>query len=214
MQLTWPARVRCRVSLGAMTNILKVDEQNTIQQLAAQGWFLRRITRELPVERQTVRRYLRAAAKFATISPPGTTEPVVNSPPISAPGPATGPALVSAALAAAAGRPSGCERHRPQIEAKLELGLSAQRIYHDLVTEVGFACSYQAVKRFVRQQRPQHPEPVWRLEVQPGEDVQVDFGTGAPVVTPEGQRRGPWVTAMTAPTILGVCARSHSPKVH
>lgn len=121
------------------------------------------------------------------------TEPAAKSPPISTPGPAAAPELVTETPPAAAGRPSGCEPHRPQIEAKLERGSSAQRIYQDLVTEVGFAGSYQSVKRFVRQRRQQHPERVWRLEVQPGEEVQVDFGTGAPVVTADGQRRRPWV---------------------
>jgi transposase len=176
-----------------MANILKVNEQNTIQQLAAEGWSLRRITRELQVDRKTVRRYLRASAKSPTLSTPGATEPAAKSPPISTPGPAAAPELVTETPPAAAGRPSGCEPHRPQIDAKLTAGLSAQRIYQDLVIEVGFAGSYQSVKRFVRRLRQQHPERVWRLEVQPGEEVQVDFGAGAPVVTTEGQRRRPWV---------------------
>jgi hypothetical protein len=34
---------------------------------------------------------------------------------------------------------------------------------------------------------------VWRVEVQPGEEVQIDFGTGAPVIDAEGRRRRPWV---------------------
>ena len=51
-----------------MANILKVNEQNTIQQLAAQGWSGRRIARELKVDRKTVRRYLQEAAKSPTIS--------------------------------------------------------------------------------------------------------------------------------------------------
>ena len=42
-----------------MANVLKVNEQNTIQQLAALGWSRKRITRELGIDRKTVRRYLR-----------------------------------------------------------------------------------------------------------------------------------------------------------
>ena len=35
--------------------------------------------------------------------------------------------------------------------AKVEVGLSAQRIYQDLVEENGFTDSYQSVKRFYTQ---------------------------------------------------------------
>jgi hypothetical protein len=37
--------------------------------------------------------------------------------------------------------------------AKVEVGLSAQRIYQDLVEENGFSDSYEWVKRFVRKVR-------------------------------------------------------------
>jgi transposase len=176
-----------------MANILKVNEQNTIQQLAAQGWSQRRISRAFKVDRKTVRRYLTAAAKSPTLSTPGTSPPEVKSPSISPPGKATGLALVTEAVPAETGRPSFCEPHRRRIDAKLAAGLSGQRIYQDLVTEVGFSGSYQSVKRFVRQLRHQQPERVWRIEVQPGEEAQVDFGTGAPVVDADGRRRRPWV---------------------
>lgn len=176
-----------------MANVLKVNEQSTIQQLAKQGWSRRRISRELQVDRKTVRRYLEAAAKSPTISTPGSGEGEAKSPGISTPGQPAGQGLVKAALKAEAGRPSHCEPHRQRIDAKLEAGLSAQRIYQDLVLEVSFSGSYQSVKRFVRQLRRQQPERVWRIEVQPGEEAQIDFGTGAPVVDAQGRRRRPWV---------------------
>jgi hypothetical protein len=45
----------------------------------------------------------------------------------------------------------------------------------------------------VRQRRQAEPERVWRIEVEPGEEAQIDFGTGAWVVNGEGRRRRPWV---------------------
>ena len=136
-----------------MANILKVHEQNTIQQLAARGWSLRRIARETRTDRKTVRRYLEAAAKSPAISTPGSPQPADSKSPISTPGQPGGAELVTEALEAQAGRPSLCESHRQHIDAKLDAGLGAQRIYQDLVAEVGFSGSYQSVKRFVRQLR-------------------------------------------------------------
>ena len=176
-----------------MANILKVLEQNTIQDLAAQGWSRRRIARELDLDRKTVRRYLAAGSKSPTISTPGSPEVAGSKSPISTAGEPAGADLVTAALEAEAGRPGFCDPHRARIGAKLEAGLSAQRIYQDLVVEVQFSGSYQSVKRFVRQLRKAQPERVWRIEVQPGEEVQIDFGLGAPVVDADGRRRRTWV---------------------
>ena len=173
-----------------MANLLKVNEQNTIQQLAEQGWSRRRIAREMKLDRKTVRRYLETAAKSPTISTPGDGAPEPVKSPIATPGEVNGCGMVTAALAA--GRPSLCDGHQSRIETKLEAGLSAQRIYQDLRAEAGFQGSYQSVKRFVRQLRQAQPQRVWRIEVQPGEEAQVDFGAGAPVVESQSRRR-PWV---------------------
>lgn len=89
------------------------------------------------------------------------------------------------------GRKSLCEPWRSQIEQALAVGLSAQRIYQDLVREYPFVGSYQAVKRFVRKLATPPPLPFRRIEVEPGAEAQVDFGQGAWVMTPEGQRRRP-----------------------
>lgn len=84
---------------------------------------------------------------------------------------------------------SKCEPWRGVITEKLELGLSAQRIYQDLRTEHSFESSYSSVQRFVRRLRRASPLAFRRMECEPGDEAQVDFGTGAPVNTAEGSRR-------------------------
>ncbi len=50
------------------------------------------------------------------------------------------------------------------IAAKVEVGLSAQRIYQDLVEQIGFSDSYQSVQRFVRKLKATQPRVgAWRL---------------------------------------------------
>ena len=75
------------------------------------------------------------------------------------------------------------------IQAKCDLGLSAQRIYQDLITEHSFTGTYYSVRRFVRQLAPTTELPFRRLECGPGEEAQVDFGTGARIVGHDGKRR-------------------------
>jgi hypothetical protein len=77
------------------------------------------------------------------------------------------------------------------ITAKVEVGLSAQRIYQDLVEENGFTDSYQSIKRFVRKLRATRPGRIERLEYQPGEQVWLDFGLGAITFPDLSMERGP-----------------------
>jgi transposase len=71
--------------------------------------------------------------------------------------------------------------------------LSAQRIHQDLAAEHGFRSSYYSVRRFVRGLAATQELPFRRLECGPGEEAQVDFGSGAPILLPDGKRRRPHV---------------------
>jgi transposase len=93
------------------------------------------------------------------------------------------------ANAASSGRHSGCTPFRELIQAKLDQGLSAQRIWQDLRTEHGFTHSYYSVLRFAAKLRPNHELPFRRIESAPGEEAQVDFGTGAPLIDADGKRQ-------------------------
>ena len=94
-----------------------------------------------------------------------------------------------APLVASRASRSECAQYRVLIEAKLEEGLSAQRIHQDLVADHGFTGRYWSVRRFVARLEATRPLPFRRMEVDPGEEAQVDFGTGAPLVTPDGRRQ-------------------------
>jgi transposase len=76
------------------------------------------------------------------------------------------------------------------IEQGLLAGLSAQRIYQDLVADHGFIGGYDSVKRFVRRLSQRTEPPFRRMECAPGQELQVDFGLGAWVIE-EGRRRRP-----------------------
>jgi transposase len=81
--------------------------------------------------------------------------------------------------------PSSCEPYREQVELGLRLGRNAMAIWQGLVSEHGFAGGYEAVKRFVRKLRgPQRPEPAGIILTAPGEEAQVDYGSGPMVRDP------------------------------
>jgi transposase len=84
---------------------------------------------------------------------------------------------------------SACAPFREVIEEKLRAELTAQRIYQDLVSEQGYTGSYYSVRRFVKSLSAHTPLPFRRMECPPGFEAQVDYGTGAPVIGPDGKRR-------------------------
>src|SRR5690348_13249671 len=185
-----------------MANQLKMATIDSIQTLHQRGWSFRRIARAVGVHRDTVARYLRQAnqAGAPTGSAPIAGEPVgadasagkLGQAPT---GSAGAGALAADAESGAAGptrtarQASLCQPFAAVIVAKWEQGLTAQRIYQDLVAEHGFGGKYPSVRRFVRRLGGEQALPFRRLECAPGEEVQVDFGTGAPILLPDGKRR-------------------------
>ena len=127
-------------------NELTVNLQHSILTLAANGWSQRRIARELDVNRETVARYVRLDKAKPAISTPGSEPASDSNPAISTAGSEADqnpePAI---STLGSLGRQSLCEPWAPRIETAVAAGLSAQRIYQDLVSDVGFTGSYQAV---------------------------------------------------------------------
>jgi transposase len=158
-----------------MANQLKVAVVHAIIGLLERGWSYRRIARELGVHRETVARYDRlrrlADSKPANVTP--------GSAGLGWPDRSLGP-------------PSLCQPFETVIKQKRDEGLSAQRIFQDLVVEYGFDGSYSSVKRFVRRLGARTPLPFRRMECEPGEEAQVDFGSGAWIVQ-DGHKRRPHV---------------------
>jgi len=179
-----------------MSNVLKVSHQETIRSLHEKGWSQRRIARELGLHRRTVGRYIEAAPKCTTISTPGSGEEDASKcTTISTAGSdGDAPGVAHVSPAGTCGRKSQCDAFEETISEKVTGGLSAQRIYQDLAEENGFTGSYQSVKRFVARLKEKQPVRVFRMECQPGEEMQVDFGLGAPIYEGDGKRpRRTWV---------------------
>ncbi len=190
-----------------MANRLKMARVQSILSLHAQGWSRRRISRELGIDRETVSRYVQLDQQLAAkheLDPGGVSKPAnapisdSGSPPFSKPANALIPGPGSSALAeppiapiepTGSGRRSDCEPWREVIVAKRDQGLSARRIYQDLASEHSAPVSYDSVRRFMRRLGWARPLPFRRLECAPGQEAQVDFGKGAPIVGPDGKRR-------------------------
>jgi len=81
---------------------------------------------------------------------------------------------------------SFCEPFRDAIELGLSRDRNAMAIWQDLVSESGFRGGYQTVKRFVRKLRGNAtPQPRAVIVTAPGEEAQVDYGTGPMVRDPQ-----------------------------
>jgi transposase len=75
--------------------------------------------------------------------------------------------------------PSLCEPFREAIEVGLSQGRNAMAIWQDLLGDHGFNGGYGSVKRFVRKLQGNHPvEARAVIFTAPGEEAQVDYGTG------------------------------------
>jgi transposase len=165
-----------------MANQLSMAIIDTIRTLAQQGWSIRRIAKTLGIHRDTVARHLRPAKPAGALT--GTTTANQAGAPTGSAMPAPTSTTQQSSL---------CEPFRIVIQTKIDQGLTAQRIYQDLVREHGFAGKYHSVRRFVRHLSPIQEWPFRRLECGAGEEAQVDFGQGAPIQQDDGRQRRPHV---------------------
>jgi hypothetical protein len=80
---------------------------------------------------------------------------------------------------------SASEPYRELNENGLALGRNAMSIWQEMVDRHGFTGAYESVKRFVRKLRgPSSPEARAVITTAPGEEAQVDYGTGPTIRDP------------------------------
>lgn len=196
-----------------MSNRLSMAQTQAIQALAATGQSNRAISRALGVDRGTVAKTLSQIQNQPPVweAPTGSGDAPVgfqNTDPVDLTGPTSvsesdvetcSPSIIANSSSTPdgaetpAGSRSECDAWREEIIRKLEQGLTAQRIWQDLVDEYGFSAKYHSVRRYVSKLQQKTPELVRRMEVAAGEEAQVDFGTGAWITTADGKRRRSWV---------------------
>ena len=158
--------------------------EQTKQQVIALGrlgWSLRRIQKTTGVRRETASAYLKEAG--VGVSAPGWSRSETSA------GDDTGQPSAKPAMAVTtdfgvapaleAPSASACAVHRDAIELGLARGRNAMAIWQDLVDTRGFTGGYQSVKRFVRKLAGGKPKDACVvIETSPGEELQVDYGTG------------------------------------
>ncbi len=182
-----------------VSNVLSEEKKQQVIALGRLGWSLRKIQKTTGVRRETAADYLRAAG--IGLRPPGAWGRSVPAKPAnevtpdsqaSKPAsrtdevtPDSGAESAAQTVSAPESRPgrrpsvSVCEPYQEAIELELSKGRNAKGIWQDLVDIHGFTGDYQSVKRFVRRFRGQQsPEACAVIETAPGEECQVDYGSG------------------------------------
>ena len=165
-----------------MANRLAMDKVQAIKSLESAGLSERQIAGTLAISRKAVRRHLGRNPPKDTKAPTGEA-PTGSVDPKDTKAP-TGSASVESPPAEASR--SLCGAYREAILAKLEQGLTAQRIHQDLC-EQGFTGKYHSVRRYVRRLSEHSTLAFRRIEVEPGYEMQVDYGTGARCQDQEGK---------------------------
>jgi transposase len=176
---------------------LDMDKLQGIEQLFASGMSKRQIARTLGINRKSVDRHLAVkSSKGATNQEAPTGAATIPSDDSKgAKAPTGADASLSGEFAPKKIDPlvaqsrSECSRYREQIISKIEQGLTAQRIFQDLVAEHGFTSKYHSVRRYVATLTNCKELPVRRIEVEPGQEIQIDYGQGARCMDHNGKFR-------------------------
>ena len=202
-----------------MANVLNEEKKQQVLALGRLGWSLRRIQQATKIRRETASAYLKAAgitvrppSGWGRCEPKPANEVITDfcaaKPAIPAiadacnPNPenpsnkgrsktTSKPANENEVItdSAVVSGHSACEPYQEAIDLGISRGRNAMAIWQDLVSECGFASSYQSVQRFVRRRRgTQTPEARVVIVTASGQEAQVDYGTGPMVCDPESRK--------------------------
>jgi transposase len=181
-----------------MGNELRMDKQQTLYSLFRLGWSIRKISRETKTHRTTVLRYQVLFQSVPQVpTDDGTSKPLqtYRSAFQSVPEVPADSAPVLPAIPVT--NSHSISLHRAVIVEKLSQGLTAQRVYQDLVDDHAYTGSYDSIKRYARKFKRHAPKWFERLTTSPGREAQVDFGKAPCTVLYNGRYRHPHIFKIT-----------------
>jgi len=143
---------------------LTMQEIRDIVYRLRSGQSERQIARDLQCSRTTIRRYRSQAEALGYLD---ASEPLPSQEALLQDlGPASAPPLAT----------SSVEPYRELVVGWLDRGVEMAAIYERLLENHGYRGSYSSVRRFARHVRPPQKRVCVRIETEPGQVAQVDFG--------------------------------------
>jgi Transposase and inactivated derivatives len=182
-----------------MGNVLKMDRQQVIQGLIRLNWSDRAIHKETGIHRKTISLYRKQFQNVPEVPTDSNGPTIQNVPQVPADPAGTIPRDSGNDIATVP-PPTHSQKimpHREAIRTDILSGLTAQRIYQDLVEQYDFSGSYDSVKRYVRKFKKRHKRFFERLPTLPGREAQVDFAKSPCKVLVNGKYRHVWFFKMT-----------------
>jgi transposase len=158
---------------------MKRKHMNHIQDIVRRlqlGESERRVAEDMQIARKTVRKYHKIAKEK------GYLEKTDVRPSDSELKEALGPGVQTPRQV------STVEPYRETIQDWRHQGVEMTAIWQRLQENYGFKGGYSSVRRFVHQLEPPEPEAFVRVHTDPGEDLQVDFGSVGQLYDPASKR--------------------------
>lgn len=139
----------------------------------------RRIAQDLRVSRPTVHKYKLWATERGYLDPAQPLPDLASL--LAALGPVHHPPHMTSSLA----------DYQEFVEQLVAQGVELTAIWQRLRENQGYQGSYSAVRRFVQRLQPDEPKAFVRVQCEPGEEMQVDFGSAGQLFDPVSGRLRP-----------------------